>query len=420
MNQKTNVEDGTLQAYALAGEGGGLRAAEDIFDVAQKNGNNGISASVDRVDTLSKIKTFFRFGGLGTLLLFVGLPTFLASVYFGLIASDRYVSHAKFIIRNAEQNSISALGAILQSSGLSSGQQDDSYVVVDFMISRDALRGLEETVNYSKLMGLEDADYFSRYPGFGEESFEDLFDYYENRVVASRDLSTGIVDLTVEAFRPEDAKLIAKTLLSLGEDLVNEMNKRAESDALSLARREVSRAEQRLKDNQVEFARYRLQKGLVSPEADTTALMTLIGELTGELSVAEAELSYLRQATPENPQINVLEKKTETLSHQIMRERSKLVGSDDSLSSSYGSFEKLMLEREFASKALLVAQTGLEQARAEASRKQLYLETIVAPNTPDKARQPKRFLAIVTVSVTSFLLYAIAWLLYVNAREHRK
>jgi capsular polysaccharide transport system permease protein len=60
----------------------------------------------------------------------------------------------------------------------------------------------------------------------------------------------------------------------------------------------------------------------------------------------------------------------------------------------------------------------LETARVEALRKQLYLDRVVEPNAADLSRYPRRFLSIITVFGTAFLLYAIIWLVVANAREH--
>ena len=43
----------------------------------------------------------------------VTVPTLVASVYFGLIASDVYISESRFIVRTAEKQAFSGLGAIL-------------------------------------------------------------------------------------------------------------------------------------------------------------------------------------------------------------------------------------------------------------------------------------------------------------------
>ena len=73
----------------------------------------------------------------------VGLPTLIAGVYYFAIASDLYLSEAKFIVRSPKQVQTSSIGALIQSTGLARAI-DDTAVVEDFIMSRDAVRRLEQ------------------------------------------------------------------------------------------------------------------------------------------------------------------------------------------------------------------------------------------------------------------------------------
>ena len=76
----------------------------------------------------------------------VVLPTVAASSYFGLIATDVYISESRFILRSAQRPAREGgLNALLQSTGLPGFQRsvEDAYAVQDFMLSRDALRQLD-------------------------------------------------------------------------------------------------------------------------------------------------------------------------------------------------------------------------------------------------------------------------------------
>ena len=45
------------------------------------------------------------------------LPTAVASVYYGLIASDTFVSESRFVVRSPQRPQLSGIGAILQGGG---------------------------------------------------------------------------------------------------------------------------------------------------------------------------------------------------------------------------------------------------------------------------------------------------------------
>jgi capsular polysaccharide transport system permease protein len=95
-----------------------------------------------------------------------------------------------------------------------------------------------------------------------------------------------------------------------------------------------------------------------------------------------------------------------------------VTGARGSFSARAPNFERLALDVEFADKQLGVALAGLESARAEALQKQLYLETLVRPNLPDKAMEPKRFRSMFTFLIISLVAWAVASILIASVREH--
>jgi capsular polysaccharide transport system permease protein len=55
---------------------------------------------------------------------------------------------------------------------------------------------------------------------------------------------------------------------------------------------------------------------------------------------------------------------------------------------------------------------------SEARRKQAYVETIVKPNRPDAALEPRRLRGILSTLVLSLLLYGIFSMILSSFREH--
>ena len=76
-------------------------------------------------------------------MLVVVLPTFLAALYFLVIATPRYVSEAQFIVRSSTQSAPSAIGVALQGVGISPAQTD-AFAVHQYITSRDSLRELSQ------------------------------------------------------------------------------------------------------------------------------------------------------------------------------------------------------------------------------------------------------------------------------------
>ena len=140
-------------------------------------------------------------------------PTVLAILYYGLIAADRYVSEASFVVNSARKESIGGLQSFLQVTGITTSR-DDAYTVHEYMRSRDAVHDLQQRLPLREIFSRDEADFMSAFPKFlGTDSEVELHDYFLERVQVFYNVTTGISSLRVEAFRPEDAQRIAEQLL---------------------------------------------------------------------------------------------------------------------------------------------------------------------------------------------------------------
>jgi capsular polysaccharide transport system permease protein len=349
----------------------------------------------------------------------VGLPTLIAGVYYFAIASDLYLSEAKFIIRSPKQVQASGIGALLQSTGLGRAD-DDTAAVQDFITSRDAVRQLEQKNQLREIFNRPEGDFITRFPGilFWRTDFEALFWRYDHFISVVTDTSTGVTTLAVKAYRPEDSQMLATAVLNYSEQLINELNERARRDALATARGEVERAEQRIAQVQTELTAYRVKQKMLDPKSASSGVLELIGQMNAALANARTQLGELLNNSPNSPQIPLVKNRIASLDKLIAEERAKLSGAADSVVSTLTEYERLNLQRELAEKALASAFTSLEAARLEAQRQQLYLETIAQPNLADYPLYPKRFVSFFMVLVSCLLVYGIAWLLIASAREH--
>jgi capsular polysaccharide transport system permease protein len=340
-------------------------------------------------------------------------------VYYFAIASDLYLSEAKFIVRSPKQVQASGIGALLQSTGLGRATEDTS-AVQDFVMSRDAVRKLEQKNDLREVFNRPEGDIVTRFPGilFWRKDFEALFSRYDHFVSVETDTSTGVTALRVKAYRPEDAYTLASALLGYSEQLINELNERARRDALDTARREVDRAEQEIAEVQTELTGYRVKQKMLDPKSASSGVLELIGQMNAALATARTQLGELLNNSPNSPQIPLVKNRIASLDKLIAEERAKLSGATDSVVAALTEYERLNLQRELAEKALASAFTSLEAARIEAQRQQLYLETIAQPNLADYPLYPKRIVSFITIFATCMLVYGLAWLLVANVREH--
>lgn len=353
-------------------------------------------------------------------LLCVILPTLLAAFYFLLIASPRYVSEARFIVRQAGQGQPDALGLTLQGVGLSA-TQTDAFAVHDYMRSRDAVAELDQSLDLSRVLGPPGADVFSRWPRPWESrSREGLHKGYQRFVTVGYDATTGISILRVEAYQPEDARRLAEALLTGGEELINRLNARSVADAVTQAERSRDEARERLSESQRRLVAFRNRERFIDPSMVAAEGAGLIGELSATLAGLRAERSQLAAEAPQSPQLPSLDNRIAAYERQISAERSKLAGAATSLVPAVSAYEDLVLERELADRQLSEATAALLAAERDARRQALYLQRVVSPGLADEATLPRRWLSILIVLIGSLLLYGVGWLVWSGLREHRQ
>lgn len=348
------------------------------------------------------------------------IPTLLSTVYFGCVASDRFISQSSFVVRSpSSQSSLSGLGAILQGTGFSRAQ-DDIYTVQEYMGSRSALDELRKSLPVREFYEKK-GDIFSRFNGLGLWGEEEAFyQYYRNKLNIQFDAVSGISTLSVTSFDANESRKINAALLRQGEVLINQLNDRARTDTVRYAQEMVKHAEDRVKETSQNLTDYRIKNGVFDLKAQSEVQMGLVSKLQDELIVIQTQLDQVRAVTPENPQIPGLEAREKSLRKEISQQLKAISGGgDSSLSNQASDYQRVYLENQLAEQQLAAAMTSLESAKAEAERKQLYLEVISQPNHPDMAQEPKRLYNIVATLIIGLMLYGIVSLLTASVREHK-
>jgi len=348
----------------------------------------------------------------------VFLPTLLAAIYFGLLASDVYISESRFVVKNPQRSTETGLGALLQGTGFQRSQ-DDTYSVRDYVLSRDALRELDEKLQVRDAFSRPDIALTDRFAGLGwDKSFEAFFRYYEDHVSVDYDTTSSISVLTVRAYSASDAKKINDLLLQMGERLVNNLNIRSREDLIQVATQEVKIAETNAKAAALALSAFRSNRGVFDPTAQSALQLQGVAKLQEDLIAAEAQLAQLRQVAPSNSQIPPLVTQVEGLRRAMAAQTGKVVDGDSSLSSKAPAYDRLALEKTFADRQLGSALLSLETARSEAQRKQLYLERLVQPNLPDMALEPRRTRSVFMVFLAGLMMWGVVSMVVTSVKEH--
>lgn len=346
------------------------------------------------------------------------IPTLAAIAYFGLLASDVYVSESHFLVRSPQRMTPTGIGALLQGSGFARSQ-DDTYSVNDFVRSRDALRELDKVLHVRAAWTSSSIDRFNRFHGVDwDDSFEALFRYYQNRVSVDYDSVSSISTLTVRAYTAADAHAINDMLLRMGERLVNDINDRSRKDLIAAAQQEVQLAQDKSAAAELALSGYRADRSVFDPTAQSKLQLEGVAKIQEDLLETESLLAQVQQVAPNNPQIPALVRKAEGLRNSIAAENGKVTGAGASLTTKLPAYDRLMLDKTFADKQLGAAFASLEQARSDAAHQELYLERVVEPNLPDMPTEPRRVRSVIMVFVLGLICWGVLSLVVASVKEH--
>lgn len=349
-------------------------------------------------------------------------PFFTAVFYLYSIAQDQYAASFGFAVRSEEVDSAkSLLGGLASLSGTSSSSDTD--ILYEFIQSRAMVEKVNDRLDLHHIYSRPDFDPVFAFDPTG--SIEDLVDYWHRMVRISYANSSGLLEVRVNAFGPEDAYVIAQTIVEESTIMINELSAIARADATHYAREDLNQAIERLKTAREALTRFRSQTRIVDPSADIQGQMGLLNSLETQLAAAIIELNLLMETARDNdPRVEQARRRIAVIQSLIEKERQKFgmgstsrVDGEKDYSTLVGEFERLMVDLEYAQKSYLAAQATLDTAQAEAQRQSRYLATYANPAMPQTAQYPQRL----TLSALAFAIFLLCWaigvLVYYSLRD---
>src|SRR5690606_13878674 len=140
-------------------------------------------------------------------------------------------------------NPLEALSAFTQ---VGASSASDSSILYDFIRSQPLIESVDAELDLAAIYNRPDNDpVFTLGP---DPSAEDLTWYWEHAVSAAIDSQSGVIELEVRAFTPEDAQAVVRAVLARCDDLVDDLSMIAREDAMRFAREDLNEAEARLRD----------------------------------------------------------------------------------------------------------------------------------------------------------------------------
>lgn len=355
-------------------------------------------------------------------LLAVLLPLLLTGTYLFAVADDQFASRAGFVVRKSDKAAGPAFELLGGITSLTSAGSTDATILYEYIQSQRMIELVDDKLDLRKIYGKPAFD-----PVFAfdpEGTIEDLEAYWSRMVRPHFDSATGLVEIRVLAFAPEDATAIADEIIRQSSLKINELSSVARDDATRYAREDLEAAVAFLKTARQTMTAFRNRTRIVDPKADVQVQMGLISTLQTQLAESMIELDTLRNSTrTEDPRIVQTEQRIAVIENRIDAERRKFgaVGdvSDEAFASVMGEYESLAVDLQFAEQAYVTALAIYDEALAEARRQTLYLATYIEPTRAETAQYPRRLVLFTLVAVCLLMIWAIGSLVAYSIWDRR-
>jgi capsular polysaccharide transport system permease protein len=348
------------------------------------------------------------------------VPVIAASIYFALFASDRFVSELRFAVRGSTEHipGADALGTVGSLAYMNSSQE--VYAIADYIRSRSAVEEIGRTVDLRQIFQADKADWLSRleYQAPGEE----LLRYWRQMISVSTEAISGLVSVEVRAFTPDDAVALASAIRAASEALVNRMQLRPRNDMVTRAESEVRIARERAAQTRAEVAQYRNSQASVDPLDTARSLIDNVTELKGRLIELDVEFASAEASMgPNAPTAQTILARRDSLREQIQGLERRITSSnagDRTAAKLMVDYDRVEIAQALAEQQVAVAEKMLDQLRADANRRQVYIDVIEGPTTPQSALFPERTRSIAEIAIAATGLWCVVFLTIAGIRDH--
>lgn len=352
-------------------------------------------------------------------LLLVVLPFLAACMYYGVVASDRYVGEAKLLVKRINSSDGLSLNLGLLAGGSVTDREDALYLR-EYILSPDMAAYLDQAIGLRGLYGTAQADWLSRLAP--DATREEYLDFFRQHVHVHLDDASSVVTLQVEGFDPGSAKRVAEEIIQQSDRFINAISNKVADDQMDFVNRELESSRQYVLAARAKVNSFQDSHRVLDPVEEAKAAATKVAQLEAELSTSEAELKgLLTYLNSQAPQVVALRGKLDALRAQIMEERRKLAGgkgSGDKLNRMSSEFQKLAFDAEFALERHKVALQAMEKTRIDASKRIKSLVVLSQPQLAEEARYPRRIYILSLLLAGLLMMYGIVRLGVATIKDH--
>ncbi len=347
------------------------------------------------------------------------MASLLASLYWGVIASDRYVSEAHIIIQKTDLTGAQGVDF----SGLIGGggaNHADQMLLRDHLLSVDMLKKLDSKLNLRAHFSDWHRDPLSRM-WFEDAPMEKFYQYYLSRVGVEYDDYAGVLVIKAQGYDAKTAEAIAIALVEEGERHMNLMAHSLAQGQVSFLEKQVADMGDRVIQTRQALLMFQNSKGMVSPQGTAENLAGIVNRLEATLADLRTRRSaLLGYLTPNSSNIIELNQQIDAVEKQIDQEKARLVSPGGKmLNSTVEEYQRLQMNAEFAQDVYKTALVALERGRIEAARTLKKVTLLQAPSTPQYSLEPRRLYNTIVFILLMLLLAGVVHLLVAIVRDHK-
>jgi len=354
-------------------------------------------------------------------LLIVVVPTLLSAVFLNFIATDRYISESKLVVKRSGVSNEATTMPIVLLGGITNQTEDANYLR-EYLQSVDVMLQLDKRVGLRKIYTNPEVDYLHRLKDNATQ--EEFLNHFHAFTSVTLDETTGILTLDTYAFSPVDAQRINRQMVTLAEEYINNISYNIAREQTKYVEKEMAAARKRFDEAQAAIVEFQNRHHLVSPTKQVEQMSEVTKQLESSIVMSEAELkNMLGYMNPEAPQVIALKTKISALKEQLEQEKKLVTGTpenedDTVLNELTGRYATLEYDLEFATQVYKSTVASMEALRTEIAQKVKNVVLITAPYLPEEPEFPRGIYTTATVFIVLLLVYWAGRLVIATVEDH--
>lgn len=319
------------------------------------------------------------------------IPMIASTVYYVFIASPRYASEVRFVLRSSapmlsrdrySSSTVEPKAKIVQ----------DTAVLLNYIDSPAMVQDLEKNVSLKDYFASEDIDRLSRLKADANQ--DEVLKYWRKHYTASVNPKSGIVELEVAGYTAQQARDLLEFVLRLSEQQVNRLSSGMWDNLLRATQQDVDSATKEVGDLRGKLRDIQNSSGIFDLDMSAERLSTVLTGVEANIADLESRRNALTQTIGQGaPQLSEIERRLDGLKAEAGRLRDSAASAQkDSLSGNATAFENAQLNLKLGEDKLKSAITDLEKVKLVSSLQLVYVDNFTQPTLPDFPKYPKTWL----------------------------